>query len=169
MFKYNHSGDYFVCPAGHQLHHRTYAIEYNKSYKVYKTKSCKDCVLRNRCTTSKRGGRKMRRWEHAEILEKMEKDLRYKKKLMALRKAIVEHPFGTLKRTMNHSYFLCKGLKNVQTEFTLSSLAYNIKRLLNIMDFGRLKAAMSMLFTKIDQYFERIVNTKQKRALVKAL
>lgn len=169
MFKYNHLGDYFVCPAGHQLHHRTYAIEYNKYYKVYKTKSCKDCVLRNKCTTSKRGGRKMRRWVHEDVLEKMNKYISYKKELIAMRKAIVEHPFGTLKRTMNQSYFLCKGLQNVQTEFTLSSLAYNIKRLLNIMDFGKLKAVMSMLFTKFDQYLNLIVYIKQKRALLKAL
>ncbi len=168
-FEYNQSNNFFRCPAGHQLYHTSTIYEDKKYYKLYKTKACNSCSLRRECTTSKRGGRKIRRWVHENVIEKMNKNISYKKELIAMRKAIVEHPFGTLKRTMNQSYFLCKGLQNVQTEFTLSSIAYNIKRLLNIMDFGKVKAVMSMLFTKFDQCLNLIVYIKQKRALLKAL
>ena len=49
------------------------------------------------------------------------------------RKSIVEHPFGTVKRAMEAGYCLTKGIKNVTGEFSLTFLAYNIKRAINIL------------------------------------
>jgi|GEM_PF-5826741 len=57
------------------------------------------------------------------------------------RKSIVEHPFGTVKRAMDTRYCLTKGLRNVNGEFSLSFLAYNIKRAVNILGGARLTAA----------------------------
>jgi len=57
------------------------------------------------------------------------------------RKSIVEHPFGTVKRAMDAGYCLTKGLRNVAGEFSLSFLAYNIKRAVNILGGARLAAA----------------------------
>jgi hypothetical protein len=45
----------------------------------------------------------------------------------------VEHPFGTIKRGMNQGYFLLKGIKKVAAEMSLTVMAYNIKRVLNIL------------------------------------
>jgi len=53
----------------------------------------------------------------------------------------VEHPFGTVKRAMDAGYCLTKGLRNVTGEFSLSFLAYNIKRAVNILGGARLAAA----------------------------
>ena len=58
---------------------------------------------------------------------------RKRRQIMKLRKALVEHPFGTIKRGMGMSYFLCKGLDAVRTEMSLTVLAYNLKRVLNIL------------------------------------
>jgi len=55
------------------------------------------------------------------------------KEFVRQRKAIVEHPFGTIKRNMDGGYCLTKGLKNVLGEFSLTFLAYNIKRVINIL------------------------------------
>ena len=55
------------------------------------------------------------------------------KEKIKLRKSIVEHPFGTIKRTMDAGYCLTKGMKNVCGEFSLTFLAYNIKRVINIL------------------------------------
>ena len=60
---------------------------------------------------------------------------------MALRKALVEHPFGTIKRWFGYTYFLVKGLEKVRGEWTLITLAYNLKRVLNIVSFQELMAA----------------------------
>jgi len=57
---------------------------------------------------------------------------------MAIRRATVEHPFGTLKSWMGATHFLTKRLKNVKTEMSLSVLAYNIRRMISIMGVSRL-------------------------------
>lgn len=49
------------------------------------------------------------------------------------RQMIVEHPFGTVKRTMNAGYFLTRGLESVRAEAALTFLAYNMKRVINIL------------------------------------
>jgi transposase len=55
------------------------------------------------------------------------------KTILARRKSIVEHPFGTIKRAMQSDHCLMKRLPNVMGEFALSFLAYNMKRAINIM------------------------------------
>jgi hypothetical protein len=49
-----------------------------------------------------------------------------------LRKCLAEHPFGTIKRA-NQGYFLMRGLNKVGTEVSLTILAYNLKRVINIL------------------------------------
>ena len=44
--------------------------------------------------------------------------------LIARRKALVEHPFGSIKFWMNQRAFLMRGLEKVRAEFSLSALAY---------------------------------------------
>ncbi len=53
--------------------------------------------------------------------------------LFAQRKALSEYPFGTIKRAMDQGYFLLKGLRKVRGEFSLTVLAYNLKRVLNLV------------------------------------
>ena len=57
---------------------------------------------------------------------------------MAIRRATVEHPFGTLKSWMGATHFLTKRLKNVKTEMSLSVLAYNIRRMISMMGAKKL-------------------------------
>ena len=59
------------------------------------------------------------------------------------RKALAEHPFGTMKRGMEQGYFLLKGLAKVRGEFSLTVLAYNLKRVFNIVGVPRLVAALA--------------------------
>jgi hypothetical protein len=53
--------------------------------------------------------------------------------LMLQRKSIVEHPYGTMKWTWDGYYFLVRGLKKVRGEFSLMTLAYNLRRVLNLL------------------------------------
>jgi hypothetical protein len=55
------------------------------------------------------------------------------KEIIRQRKSIVEHPFGTIKRSIDAGYCLTRGLRNVAGEFSLTFLAYNIKRVINIL------------------------------------
>ncbi len=78
--------------------------------------------------------------EMAEYFELLKND--ENKRLMAKRKEIVEHPFGTLKRSLGYTYFLLKGVEKVTAEFNLMCLAYNLKRVFNIVGFQKLMAAI---------------------------
>ena len=85
-----------------------------------------------------KGGRRITRWEHEGLLDDMAERVRTNPQIMKQRKQIVEHPFGTIKRSMNQGYFLMRGLPKVRTEMSLTVLAYNLKRVLNILGVERL-------------------------------
>ena len=63
--------------------------------------------------------------------------------ILRKRKAIVEHPFGTMKRPMMQDHFLMKGLQKVRCEFSLSALAYNFKRVIAIVGTADLLRALA--------------------------
>ena len=86
-----------------------------------------------KCTLN-RSGRMMYRWEHEEVMDELRKRMKSVKsrRLMAMRKEIVEHPFGTMKRAFNQGYFLLKGLRKVKGEMGLTVLAFNMRRVINI-------------------------------------
>jgi hypothetical protein len=58
------------------------------------------------------------------------------------RKSIVEHPFGTIKHSMNQGYFLTRGLAHVRSEMSLTVLAYNVKRAIRLLGAQELVAAL---------------------------
>ena len=61
---------------------------------------------------------------------------------MNLRKQLAEHPFGTIKRWFGYTHFLLKGLTKVRCEWSLITLAYNLKRVLNLVSLKNLIAAL---------------------------
>jgi len=63
--------------------------------------------------------------------------------LFAQRKALAEHPFGTMKRGMDQGYVLLKGLRKVRGEFSLTVLAYNLRRVLNLVSVPQLLEALA--------------------------
>ena len=65
--------------------------------------------------------------------------------IMKIRRELVEHPFGTLKRWWDQGFFLTRGLRNVNTEASLSVLAYNLRRAINILGVRRLIRAVGPL------------------------
>jgi Transposase DDE domain len=72
----------------------------------------------------------------------MEERLKANPEIMQERKQLVERPFGTIKHANDQGSFLMKGLKNVHAEFSLSCLAYNLKRVLNILGVPHLLGAL---------------------------
>ena len=72
----------------------------------------------------------------------MAKRVRSEPEKVRRRKAIVEHPFGTIKTAMGCRGILTRGLENVKTEMSLTVLAYNLKRVLNILGTRSLMGAM---------------------------
>ena len=60
------------------------------------------------------------------------------------RREVAEHPFGSIKQWMNQGAFLMRGLENVRGEFSLTALAYNLRRVLNLVGFKDLLAAVAV-------------------------
>jgi len=133
QFRYQKAGDLYICPQGEELTFRGLEKARDKEYRIYRTNACGTCPLRSRCTTGQNHGRRIRRWVEQEVLERLRERIRGQPELLKERKKLVEHPFGTIKRTMDQSYYLMKGIKKVTTETSLTVLAYNLKRVINIM------------------------------------
>jgi transposase len=134
-FVYDVSRDLYVCPQGAELtvmSRTSRKARYPKEFRVYATQHCQSCPLRAQCTTSKYG-RRIKRWVHHEVLDRLQARMRAHPEMMGLRKALSEHPFGTIKVAMHHDRFLLKGLKHVTTEIRLTVLSYNFKRVISIM------------------------------------
>ena len=62
--------------------------------------------------------------------------------IMAVRRETVEHPFSTIRAWMGATRFLTKFRNRVGTEVILHVLAYNLKRLINIIGIRPLIQAM---------------------------
>jgi len=129
-FRYDKDKDIYVCPAGNALPHRSTTLEDGLNIRRYWTDVCGRCSLKAQCTTGKE--RRVRRWEHEEVLEAVQRRLDETPQAMRQRRETVEHPFGTIKMRMGATHFLMKRLKNVRTEMALSVLAYNLTRVINI-------------------------------------
>jgi transposase/macrodomain Ter protein organizer (MatP/YcbG family) len=140
-FVYDPAADVYRCPAGETLTYRSTTVELGRTIKNYRTSACRRCALKPRCTRNK-DGRKITRWVDEHLLEAMERQLGRDQALFAQRKALAEHPFGTMKRGMDQGYFLLKGLRKVRGEFSLTVLAYNLKRVLNLVGVPRLLDAL---------------------------
>jgi len=141
-FRYDPENDCYGCPAGEQLTFRFQSTEKGRERRTYATSVCAQCGLRSQCTRSSEG-RRITRWTYEDLLEDMQRRVRASPEKMKLRKQLVEHPFGTLKRAWNQGYFLTKGLESVNAEMSLTVLAYNIKRVIQILGVPRMMEALA--------------------------
>jgi transposase len=142
-FVYEPEHDGYRCPAGEHLTQRFSTVEKGLTLNVYSASvfTCRGCAMKARCT----GGthqRRIRRWEREDIVDAMLARLDEDPEKMQLRRQTVEHPFGTLKAWMGATHFLTKTLPRVSTEMSLHVLAYNMKRVMNLLGVGVLMEAM---------------------------
>jgi len=111
-------------------------------YRRYKCSDCSTCKYKNVCTSSSRG-RTIQRWEHEDVLDVVRQDTLDNNDIYKQRRCIVEHPFGTIKRTLGYSFFLRRQLDNVDAEASSMFIAYNIKRLLSMFSTKELISKFS--------------------------
>jgi transposase len=137
-FIYDEISDTYQCPQGQTMRYfSTTKKSDHRRIRLYRTPVCKECVGRSDCTTSPRG-RYINRWEHEEVLDRLKQRMKENPSIMKLRKQIIEHIFGTLKKIWGYHSFLLRGLEDISSEITLMCLTYNIRRVINIMGTQRL-------------------------------
>jgi transposase len=141
-FTYLSDQDVYRCPAGALLPHHMTTVERGLTlHRYWDRASCQTCTLKPRCTPSVE--RRVTRWEHEAVIDAMQRRMDLAPQSpMKLRRRIVEHPFGTIKAWMGSTHFLMKRLRNVKTEISLHVLAYNLKRVMQILGTGPLIAAI---------------------------
>ena len=130
-FIYRPEDDVYVCPAGERLIHRLSSEEKGKTIHRYWSSACDRCAIKSQCTTGKH--RRVSRWEHEAVVDAVQTRLDREPERMRARRETVEHPFGTIKSWMGSTHFLTKSLGRVSTEMSLHVLAYNMKRMMNII------------------------------------
>jgi transposase len=140
-FKYDATKDVYICPAGDPLTYRFATVELDRELKYYRASNCKTCALKSRCTRNK-GNRTITREANEHLMEAMAARMQAQPDKFKLRKTLAEHPFGTIKRYFGYTHFLLKGLAKVQCEWSLTTLAYNLKRVLHLVSFQKLMAAV---------------------------
>ena len=140
QFRYIAADDEYECPAGERLIYRFTRDEKGKNIRRYWASACVSCSIKSQCTPS--DYRRVSRWEHEAVVEAAEARLADYPEAMRIRRATVEHPFGTLKAWMGATHFLTKTLDRVSTEMSLQVLAYNLKRVINLIGTKRLIEAI---------------------------
>jgi transposase len=140
-FIYDAEHDHYTCPAGAKLTKARRRADHAEDFDFYRHLSaCFTCSLKPRCTPTKL--RRVKRWEHEDVLDRMQDRLDRMPEAMDVRRQTAEHPFGTLKAWMGATHFLTRTLDKVRTEMSLHVLAYNLKRMITIFGVGPLMAAI---------------------------
>ena len=156
-FIYNENENTYTCPQGHILTtngtwHRSKS---GSIFQQFKTRACKGCPVQERCTKSEKNGKIVQRRQYAENIEANRKRIEENPETYKKRQAIVEHPFGTIKRQWGFSYVLTKKyLSRASADIGLMMLAYNLRRIMNTIGKKELREYLSVLnnlFSKINE------------------
>jgi transposase len=134
-FVYNEQNDTYTCPQGNPLKSNgsTYKGR-NYRFKQYKTNKCKNCPARALCTTSKINGKVIQRSEFTQYIEQNAKRVLENPQAYKRRQAIVEHPYGTMKRQWGFDHIITKQTKlRASADVGFIFIAYNLTRIWNII------------------------------------
>jgi len=160
-FTYDHQNDTYTCPQGQILQtNGSWYKEQTSSgntilFKQYKTHACKSCQARSECTRSK-SARLISRNEFAEYYERNRRNMLEKDQLYRRRQTIVEHPYGTIKRQWGFSYILTKrGINRASADVGFMFIAYNMRRIMNILSKDRLREYLRILVSMFLSNFHR--------------
>lgn len=139
-FIYNQTDDCYLCPQGMRL--TSTGTIYTKGrnrptsfvFRQYRNaKACKGCTVKSLCTTNK-SGRIVERNIHTPLYEQNARNIEANPQLYNKRQSIVEHPYGTIKRQWGFCHILTKkGIKHASADVGLMFIAYNLRRILNII------------------------------------
>ena len=139
-FRYDGGEDIYICPDGQRLALHSKRKRRDLFFASYANRAaCKECQLKSKCTKS--AFRRVLRYVDEAILERMAERLAARPELLDARRESVEHPFGSIKQWMGQGAFLTRRLENVRGEFSITALAYNIRRAISLVGVPALIAA----------------------------
>ena len=140
-FRYDASSDTYLCPADQRLKPLYRSVKDGHVRIQYCNRdACRACTLKPQCTGA--SCRLVARWEGEAVLDRMAARLAARPDILARRREVVEHPFGSIKQWMNQGAFLMRGLEKVRAEFSLTAIAYNLRRAITILGVPELIRAV---------------------------
>ena len=153
-FNYLEKEDCYMCPQGNKLttlgtwhQARTY------KFKRYTTKACLKCPVKELCSKAKYG-KAIQRSEYQAYINHNREQIELNKDYYRQRQAIVEHPYGTLKRQWGYSYIMTKkGMNKASADVGLMFIAYNFRRLLNTLG----KKALTKYLKVLGYWFKAVL------------
>ena len=126
-FRYDAGTDTYACPNGQQLKPLYISRVRDTTLMHYANRgACRGCALKAQCTSN--SYRRIGRYADEAVLDRMAERLADRPGVLHRRRESAEHPFGSIKHWMGHGGFLMRRLENVRGEFSLTALAYNIRR-----------------------------------------
>ncbi len=138
-FRYDADRDVYDCPSGAVLSPKYFGKSRDNVKIDYANRdACKACALKPRCTKS---FRRVSRLENEAVLDRVAARLAARPEVLDQRRESVEHPFGSIKQWMGQGAFLMRRLENVRGEFSLTALAYNVRRAITLVGVQGLIAA----------------------------
>jgi len=141
-FTFDPDKDGYICPGGKFLRLRSIGKIRDVERRIYTgVNVCGDCNLKSQCTMS--SYRQLSRYANEAQLDRMAERVATRPELQDIRRQTVEHPFGTIKQWMNQGAFLMRRLENVRAEFSLTALAYNLRRAITPIGIPGLIAALT--------------------------
>ncbi len=159
-FVYDKQNDCFTCPAKQVL--TTNGNWYNKAngksitkMKHYKTTACLSCALMEQCTKNKKG-RLIERSQHANLIHQNKIRIEQNKELYRKRQAIVEHPYGIIKRQWDFYYIMTKKtIKHASADVGLIFIAFNLRRIINLIDPNYIIKYLKQLWQTLLSYLNQ--------------
>jgi transposase len=140
-FNFDPERDGYECPGGRFLRLRSVRKERQTEIRMYTGHGvCRGCELKALCTKSE--FRQLSRYANEAALDRMAERVAARPELQDIRRQSVEHPFGTIKQWMNQGAFLMRRLEKVRAEFSLTALAYNLRRAITLIGIPGLIAAV---------------------------
>jgi hypothetical protein len=133
-FRYDPANDQYICPEGKRLRYsHSWEKKAQRIYRIEQPSPCPVCPRWGVCTTSKR--RATSRMTEEEMREKLE--ARYAsdegQAIYKKRKEKAEHPFGHIKRNLNASAFLSRGLGAAKAEWALCATCFDMRRMITLL------------------------------------
>lgn len=157
-FIYDKEKDIYICPEGKILNNISKPTSQNQLYK--NKEACKECPFKDQCTTSSDDERIIKRNEQHDIYDIVNKIMDENKHIYKERQEIVEHVFGTVKRSLGYTYFLTRGNESVKAESYMHFLAYNLKRVINIIGVKALVEAINSININLFWLFYRLIHKR---------
>ena len=140
-FRYDAGTDTYACPNGQQLKPLYLSRVRDTTLMHYANRgACRGCALKVQCTSN--SYRSIGRYADEAVLDRMAERLADRPGVLHRRRESVEHPFGSIKHWMGYGGFLMRRLENVRGEFSLTALAYNIRRATTLVGIPELIAAV---------------------------